>query len=83
MWSKARAFLGASYFPIISDVRPASWSNWREALKEVFVTLVFSLMPLWLGLISVLILTITDGASTFVTKFASRAELAIVATSLL
>lgn len=83
MWSKTMRFLRTSYFPIVSDARPASWSNWREALKEVFVTMTFSLMPLWLGLISILILTITDGPSSFVTKFASRAELAIVATSLL
>lgn len=83
MWPKTKTFLSTTYFPILSDVRPASWSDWREALKEVFVTLFFSLMPLWLGIFIVLILTITDGAFSFVTKFASRAELAIVATSLL
>lgn len=83
MRAKMKSILDSIYIPILWDVRSASWANWREAFKEVFITLFFSLMPLWLGLISVFILTISDGASNFVAKFASSAELAIVATSLL
>jgi hypothetical protein len=82
-WSRAKTLVKALHIPIVSDVWSASWANWREALKEVFVTLFFSLMPLWLGLFIVQILTITDGASAFINKFASYAELGILATSLL
>jgi hypothetical protein len=82
-WSRAEALLRAFYIPIISDAASANWPHWREALKEVFVTLFFSLMPLWLGLFIVKILTIADGPSAFLAKFASNAELAILATSLL
>ncbi len=69
--------------PIIADLTAASWPNWREALKEIFVILFFSLMPLWLGLLIVTLLTITGGASEFVTKFASSSDLGILSTSLL
>src|ERR1700682_517515 len=69
--------------PIIADLLTASWPNWREALKEVFVILFFSLMPLWLGLLIVNLLTITDSASGFITKFASSSDLGILSASLL
>ena len=79
--------LGSSFaqarIPIFADLRPASWPNWREALKEVFVILFFSLMPLWLGLLIVNLLTITDSASGFITKFASSSDLGILSASLL
>lgn len=69
--------------PIIADLLLASWPNWREALKEIFVILFFSLMPLWLGLLIVNILTITDNASRFIEKFASSSDLGILSASLL
>lgn len=69
--------------PIISDLRSASWPNWREAFREIFVILFFSLMPLWLGLLIVNLLTITSGASEFITNFASSSDLGILSASLL
>ena len=69
--------------PIIADLRPASWANWREAFKEVFVILFFSLMPLWLGLLIVNFLTIASGAYEFITNFASSSDLGILSASLL
>jgi hypothetical protein len=69
--------------PIIADLLTASWPNWREALKEVFVFLFFSLMPLWLGILIINLLKITDSASDFITKFASSSDLGILSASLL
>lgn len=69
--------------PIIADLTGASWPNWREAIKEIFVILFFSLMPLWLGLLIVTLLTITGGPSEFIKKFASSSDLGILSTSLL
>lgn len=69
--------------PIVADLSSASWPNWREALKEVFVILFFSLMPLWLGLLIVNLITITDSASGFIAKFASSSDLGILSASLL
>jgi len=40
-------------------------------------------MPLWLGLLIVEVLTITDDTSSFVTKFASSSDLGILSASLL
>lgn len=77
------ASLKEARIPIIADLRPASWPNWREAFKEVFVTLFFSLMPLWLGLLIVKLITITDGTSGFIAKFASSSDLGILSASLL
>ncbi|SRR6266436_144393 len=76
VWRKCR-------LPILTDLASASWPNWREAIKEIFVTLFFSLMPLWLGLFIVTMLTITDGTSGFIMKFASSSDLGILSASLL
>ncbi|MBI3503662.1 MAG: hypothetical protein HY059_02380 [Proteobacteria bacterium] len=81
--ARAVIFFKARRIPIFSDLRAASWANWREALKELFVTLFFSLMPLWLGLFIVTILTITTGAWRFIENFASSSDLGILSTSLL
>jgi hypothetical protein len=80
---KLWASLKQSRVPIIADLCSASWPNWREAFKEILVILFFSLMPLWLGLLIVNLLTITDGASGFITKFASSSDLGILSASLL
>jgi len=77
------ASLKETRFPIVTDLRSATWPNWREAFKEIFVTLFFSLMPLWLGLLIVKLLTITGGTSQFITKFASSSDLGILSASLL
>lgn len=69
--------------PIVAELRSASWSNWRDALKEIFVILFFSLMPLWLGLLIVNLLTIASGAYEFITNFASSSDLGILSASLL
>lgn len=69
--------------PIVDDLLAASWPNWREGIKEVFVTLFFSLMPLWLGLLIVNLITIAEGTSGFITKFASSSDLGILSASLL
>ncbi|HUZ32294.1 MAG TPA: hypothetical protein VMV19_09375 [Xanthobacteraceae bacterium] len=82
-WAGCHAFWRERRFPIFSDLRGASWANWREAIKEIFVTLFFSLMPLWLGLFIVTILTITEGTANFITKFASSSDLGILSASLL
>jgi hypothetical protein len=82
-WTKFRDFFRDARIPIVADLRGASWPNWREGLKEVIVTLFFSLMPLWLGLLIVKILSITDSVSAFVTKFASSSDLGILSASLL
>jgi hypothetical protein len=79
LWSSFKS----ARIPIIADLLTASWPNWREAFKEIFVTLFFSLMPLWLGLLIVKLLTITDGTSQFITKFASSSDLGILSASLL
>ncbi len=71
----------ARHFPILKDLASASWSNWREAFKELFVTLFFSLMPLWLGIFIVKILTISDGTSVFIFRFASSSDLGILSSS--
>ncbi len=78
----ARALQGAR-FPILSDVVAVSWSNWREATKEVFVVLFFSLMPLWLGLVIVMISATTWDITNFLGRFASSSDLGILAASLL
>lgn len=80
---RARSFLRDARIPILSDLLTARWPNWRESLKEVFVTLFFSLMPLWLGLLIVNLLTLTDGTSGFIAKFASSSDLGILSASLL
>jgi uncharacterized membrane protein len=77
------ALLRGAGIPIITDLRSASWPNWREGFKEVFVILFFSLMPLWLGLLIVESLTITDRTSSFLAKFASSSDLGILSASLL
>jgi hypothetical protein len=77
------ASLKESRIPIVADLRSASWPNWREALKEIFVILFFSLMPLWLGVLIVNLLTITDNTSGFIAKFASSSDLGILSASLL
>jgi hypothetical protein len=82
-WFQIRALWRERHFPIISELTSASWPNWREALKEIFVTLFFSLMPLWLGLFIVTILTISDGTNGFIKKFASSSDLGILSASLL
>jgi hypothetical protein len=61
--AKLWASFKQSRVPIFADLSSACWPNWREALKEIFVILFFSLMPLWLGLLIVNLPTITDGAS--------------------
>jgi hypothetical protein len=78
-----RSFIQRSQIPIIPELLTASWPNWRESFKEAFVTLFFSLMPLWLGLLIVKLLTIADGTSGFITKFASSSDLGILSASLL
>lgn len=81
------AGLGTSFrqarIPIIADLLSASWSNWREAFKEVFVILFFSLMPLWLGLLIAKLLAITDSVFEFIERFASSSDLGILSASLL
>ena len=59
--TKLWASFKQSRVPIFADLSSASWPNWREALKEIFVILFFSLMPLWLGLLIVNLLTIRHG----------------------
>jgi hypothetical protein len=82
-WARFARWLESFRFPILSDLLRTSWPNWRESLKEVFVTLFFSLMPLWLGLLIVRLLTITDGTAHFIEKFASSSDLGILSASLL
>ena len=43
----------------------------------------FSLMPIWLGLLIVKLLTIAEGTSGFIAKFASSSDLGILSASLL
>lgn len=78
-----RSFIQETKVPIIPELLTASWSNWRESFKEAFVTLFFSLMPLWLGLFIIRLLTIADGTSGFLAKFASSSDLGILSASLL
>ena len=80
---RVTAYVQDCRIPIIPELLTASWPNWRESFKEVFVTLFFSLMPLWLGLLIVNLLTITDGTSGFIAKFASSSDLGILSASLL
>lgn len=82
-WTQFQTRFWQVRVPIIAELRSASWPNWREGLKEVFVILFFSLMPLWLGLLIVNLLTITDSASGFIKKFASSSDLGILSASLL
>jgi hypothetical protein len=82
-WTSRLLALRKLRFPILSDLSSASWPNWRESFKELFVILFFSLMPLWLGLLIVTISTITDGPSSFIGKFASSSDLGILSASLL
>jgi hypothetical protein len=81
--SSVRSYIQDTRIPVIPELLTASWSNWRESFKEAFVTLFFSLMPLWLGLLIVNLLTITDGTSGFIAKFASSSDLGILSASLL
>ena len=67
----------------VADLRAASERNWHEAIKEVFIVLFFSLMPLWLGLILVTISSIAGGILDFVDRFASSSDLGILSASLL
>lgn len=81
--SKIWRSIGKARIPIVSDLRTASWPNWRDAFREIFVILFFSLMPLWLGLLIVNLLTIASGAYEFITNFASSSDLSILSASLL
>lgn len=86
IWSgivATKSFVQQSRFPIVPELMTASWANWRESFKEAFVTLFFSLMPLWLGLLIVNLLTIAEGTSGFIAKFASSSDLGILSASLL
>lgn len=78
-----KSLVQRTQIPIIPELLTASWPNWRESFKEAFVTLFFSLMPLWLGLLIVKLLTIADGTSGFIAKFASSSDLGILSASLL
>jgi hypothetical protein len=78
-----RSYMQSCHVPIIPELLTASWSNWRESFKEAFVTLFFSLMPIWLGLFIVKLLSISGGVSAFITKFASSSDLGILSASLL
>ena len=82
-WVRFKGSLSQARIPIFADLCSASWPNWREAFKEIFVILFFSLMPLWLGLLIVNLLTITEGTSGFIAKFASSSDLGILSASLL
>lgn len=73
----------ASKIPIIGDVLLARWPQWREALKELFVILLFSLMPLWLGLLIVGLLSLPYDAFGFLGRFASSSDLGLISASLL
>jgi hypothetical protein len=81
--SSVKRFIESTRIPIVPELLTASWPNWRESFKEAFVTLFFSLMPLWLGLLIVRLLTIADGTSGFIAKFASSSDLGILSASLL
>jgi hypothetical protein len=81
--SLVRSYIQGTRIPVVPELLTASWPNWRESFKEAFVTLFFSLMPLWLGLLIVNLLTIADGTSGFVAKFASSSDLGILSASLL
>jgi hypothetical protein len=69
--------------PIVSDLLLARWPQWREALKELLVVLLFSLMPLWLGLLIVGLLSLPDSTGGFLGRFASSSDLGIISASLL
>jgi hypothetical protein len=69
--------------PILKELSLASWPNWREAFKELFLTLFFSLMSLWLGIFVVNFLKIASGTSNFLHHFASSSDLGILSASLL
>ena len=75
--TSVRSFVQGTQIPIVPELLTASWPNWRESFKEAFVTLFFSLMPLWLGLFIIRLLTIADGTSGFIAKFASSSDLGI------
>jgi hypothetical protein len=72
-----------SSLPVVKDLAEASSANWREALREVFIVLLFSLMPMWLGLILITVLTVSESASAFLYKFASSSDLGILSAALL
>jgi hypothetical protein len=82
-WTQIKALFQDINIPIITDLGSASWPNWREAFKEIFVILFFSLMPLWLGLFIVTILTIADGTTGFIARFTSNSDLGVLSASLL
>ena len=82
-WTTSWRLPNMTRLPIVSDLCPASWQDWREAFKELFVVLLFSLMPVWLGLVIVTISTVPDSPFTFVAKFASSSDLGILSASLL
>ena len=68
--------------PILGDL-PEDWADWKEDFKEVFIVAFFSLMPLWLGLLLVAVVTVSDGSDSFLSKFASSSDLGILSASLL
>jgi hypothetical protein len=82
-FNTARSFIQSSHIPIVPELLTASWPNWRESFKEAFVTLFFSLMPIWLGILIVKLLAIGGGTSAFIAKFASSSDLGILSASLL
>ena len=81
--SSAKSFVESCHIPILPELLTASWPNWRESFKEAFVTLFFSLMPIWLGVLIVKLLAIGGGTSAFIAKFASSSDLGILSASLL
>ncbi|HWD27819.1 MAG TPA: hypothetical protein VG387_11685 [Rhizomicrobium sp.] len=77
------AWLGDWRIPIFYELYTAKAADVREALKEVVITLIFSLMPLWVGILIVNVVQLSNGTITFLDKFASSADLGILSASLL
>ena len=64
--------------PIIGALAIAQWPDVRDALTEVFVILLFSLMPLWLGFLITKLILLPTNALDFLEKFASSSDLGIL-----
>jgi hypothetical protein len=70
-------------FPIFSAMGIARWPDVRDALTEIFVILLFSLMPLWLGFLITKILVLPENGGDYLDKFASSADLGLISAAFL
>lgn len=69
--------------PIVSPLLETRTRHWKEAAAELLVILLFSLMPVWLGMLITGWIVTDSSMSDFLYNFASSSELGVISAALL